>query len=125
MFIDGIPSHKHFCLDLVRLGWTLRNSGPSLHLEDSSHLVNDLHDLLNFAIEIFNKKLEHLLPTSLLRYEVYTYGKLISRRTQRPYLSFLRKLRKFWFDHNIYLYCLQPTNTLAYYSKVKLPQMQS
>ena len=50
---------------------------------------------------IFNKRHEHLLPTFLLRYEVYTYGKLTSRRTQRPYLNFLRKLRKFWFDHNM------------------------
>ena len=50
---------------------------------------------------IFNKRHEHLLPTFLLRYEVYTYGKLTSRWTQRPYLNFLRKLRKFWFDHNM------------------------
>ncbi len=50
---------------------------------------------------IFNKRHEHLLPTFLLRYEVYTYGKLTLRWTQRPYLDFLRKLRKFWFDHNI------------------------
>ena len=50
---------------------------------------------------VFNKRHEHLLPTFLLRYEVYTYGKLTSRRTQRPHLNFLRKLRKFWFDHNM------------------------
>ena len=50
---------------------------------------------------IFNKRHEHLLPTFLPRYEVYTYGKLTSRWTQRPYLNFLRKLRKFWFDHNM------------------------
>ncbi len=50
---------------------------------------------------IFNKRHEHLLPTFLLRYEVYTYGKLTARRTQRPHLNFLRKLRKFWFDHNM------------------------
>ena len=49
----------------------------------------------------FNKRHEHLLPTFLLRYEVYTYGKLTSRWSQWPYLNFLRILRKFWFDHNM------------------------
>ncbi len=76
MFIDGIPSHKHFCLDLARLGLTLRNSGPSLHLEVSSHPVNVHHDLSNFAVEPSIKRHEHLLPTFLLRYEVYTYENL-------------------------------------------------
>jgi hypothetical protein len=52
MFIDGIPSHKHFCLDLAGLGKILIIPGPSLHLEDSSHLVNELHDLLTSLLNL-------------------------------------------------------------------------
>ena len=52
---------------------------------------------------IFNKRHEHLLPTFSSKIRSLHLGKLTSRWTQRPYPNFLRKLGKFWFDHNINL----------------------